>query len=276
MDAGRAWTDTERLDRASRFRGRMLEAAFAIAPALPAERLASYLIRNAPSGRMLPAVAAAAPQVFRTLRRYELTSLAAALIEILDPARADWIAGPVIAERVGLAAGWYVAGDDETGNRILNAARERLFLAAPDNLQQQTTLALGYAEALGFAPAVIALGRLKEIFQRLDRVTVYCSSNCYFTLQPLRLIDTVVRSVVTDDFTLSPAVRAWLDGDEFLIRRRIHHEMASLLRESEGDYTRRSRLLGRRLVVAVVGPLSADGVHVFRQRRHSGVPGRTP
>jgi hypothetical protein len=49
----------------------------------------------------------------------------------------------------------------------------------------------------------------------------------------LRLIDTVVRSVVTDDFTLGPAVRAWLDEDEFLIRRRVHRDMAALLREGE-------------------------------------------
>ena len=30
-----------------------------------------------------------------------------------------------------------------------------------------------------------------------------------------------------------PGVRAWLDGDEFLIRRRVHRDMAALLRESE-------------------------------------------
>ena len=123
---------------------------------------------------------------------------------------------------MGLAIGWFVAGDEETGNRVLNAAREALFYAGPTDVQPRTAVALAYAEALGFAPAGIALGRLEELFQRLDRVTVHSSSNCYFTLQPLRLIDTVVRAVVTDEFTLSGGVRAWLDGDEFLIRGRIH------------------------------------------------------
>ena len=50
-----------------------------------------------------------------------------------------------------------------------------------------------------------------------------------------RLIDTVVRAVVTDEFTLGATVRAWLDEDEFLIRRRIHRDMAALLRERDTE-----------------------------------------
>ena len=57
------------------------------------------------------------------------------------------------------------------------------------------------------------------------------STNRYFTLKPLELIDTVVRSVVTEDFALGPAVRGWLDDDEFLIRRRIHRDMAAVLKD---------------------------------------------
>jgi hypothetical protein len=231
VQAGR-WSDAERAGRVARFRSRMLEAAFAVAPAPAAERLMRHLARAAPTGDMIPAVVAAAPRIFRTARRFELTAAAEALIQLLDPARAEWAGQALTAERVGLAVGWFVAGDEATGNRVIDAARDALYLAEPANLQQRTALALAYAEALGFAPASIALGRLEEIFQRLDRVTVHCSSNCYFTLQPLRLIDTVVRAVVTDDFALGPAVRAWLDEDEFLIRRRIHRDMAALLRET--------------------------------------------
>jgi hypothetical protein len=37
--------------------------------------------------------------------------------------------------------------------------------------------------------------------------------------------------VVTDEFTLGPAVRGWLDDDEFLIRGRVHRDLAAVLRE---------------------------------------------
>jgi hypothetical protein len=233
VQAGR-WSDAERPARVAKFRARMIGAALAVAPAAAAERVMRHLARAAAVGAMLAPAVAAAPEVFRAARRLDLTAAAEALVQALDPARAEWAEGAPAPERVGLAAGWFVAGDEEAGNRILNAAREALYLAPGDDLRRRTELALAYAGALGFAPASIALGRLEEVFQRLDRVTVHCSSNCYFTLQPLRLIDTVVRSVVTDDFTLGPAVRAWLDEDEFLIRRRVHRDMAAVLREAGG------------------------------------------
>ena len=234
VHAGR-WAGDERADRVTRFQGRMIDAAFAVAPAPAVSRLLRHLTRGAAAGPLLLAASATAPRVFRAARKFGQSAGAEALMRVLDPSHAHFD-GTVTAERVGLAVGWYVAGDEEAGTRILDAARDALFYAPSAEVQTRTAMALAYANALGFAPAGpagIALGRLEELFQRLDRVTVHCSSNCYFTLQPLRLIDTVVRAVVTDEFTVSPGVRAWLDGDEFLVRRRVHRDMAALLRESE-------------------------------------------
>jgi hypothetical protein len=226
------WKPEERTDRANRFQHRMIEAAVAVAPPAQVGRRRGALIRGAAAGPLLPAVSAAAPAVFRAARKCGLAAEVGALVRVLDPVRAG-SGERVSPQRVGLAIGWFAAGDEEIGFQILNAAREELFTAAQVPVQQRTALALAYAEALGFAPGGIALGRLGELFQRLGCVTVHCSSNCYYTLHPLRLIDTVVRSVVTDEFTLGAAVRAWLDEDEFLIRQRVHRDMAACLRESE-------------------------------------------
>jgi cellulose synthase operon protein C len=38
-----------------------------------------------------------------------------------------------------------------------------------------------------------------------------------------------VQAVVHDDFALGAAVRRWLDSDEYLIRRRIHRDLRSLM-----------------------------------------------
>ncbi len=230
---GRDESEENRAGRVLKYQKTMIDAAFAVAPAGTATVLLRHLTRGAATGHLLAAATATAPRTGRAARKFGLAADAEALMNALDPARAEWGKAPVTAERVGLAVGWFAAGDEDAANRILNAAREQLFLTAPNDLQDRTAIALAYAEALGFAPSGIALGRLEELFQRLDRVTVGGSTNCYFTLQPLRLIDTVVRSVVTDEFTLGAAVRAWLDEDEFLIRQRVHRDMASLLCESE-------------------------------------------
>jgi hypothetical protein len=216
----------------------MIGSAFAVAPAGAAERLLRHLAQTATSGPLLSAVESAAPRVFRAARRFGLVAEAEALMLVLDPARGEWSGVPITAERVGLAVGWFAAGDDEAGLRVLDAARQALFYVPQSDGRKWTDVAIAYAEALGFAPADvapagIAPGRLEELFQSQGRVTTHASSNRYFTLHPLRLIDTVVRSVVTDEFTLGTAVRVWLDEDEFLIRRRIHRDMAALLRERE-------------------------------------------
>ncbi|MDY3559599.1 hypothetical protein R5W23_000593 [Gemmata sp. JC673] len=229
---GGRWTDAERPQRVARYQARIIGSALALAPTGPAAgAVLQHATRGAAAGPLLTAATAAAPRAFRAARKFGLAAEAEALMNVLDPARAEWPDEPVTAEKVGLGVGWFAAGDEEAGIRILDAARKYLFeFAAPDP-SARTAVALAYAEALGFAPAGIALGRLEELFQRLDRVTTSGSTNRYFTLQPLRLIDTVVRSVVTDEFTLGTKVRAWLDEDEFLIRRRVHRDMTAHLRE---------------------------------------------
>jgi hypothetical protein len=138
-----------------------------------------------------------------------------------------------VPSRVRLAAGWFTAGNEDAGNRILDEAREVLYLSPAMDLRTKTQLAVAYAETLGFAPGRIAHGRLEEIFQRLGPVEGMSSTNSYFTLRPLQLVDAIVRSVVTEEVTLNPSVRGWLDDDEFLIRGRIHRDLANLLREQD-------------------------------------------
>ncbi len=234
LQAGR-WTETERQQRTVALRGSLLAMACTVAPPSSLGDLLKYLNKAVLTSGMQPAMEAAAIPLFRAARRGEYATLAASLMESLDPRCGQWDneSGSSLAQRVGLAAGWFVAGDAEAGWRILDAARDRLRLAPPLPPREHTELLLQYAETLGFAPPSIALGRLEELFQFPDRLTVYSSTNGHFTLQALRLVDSTVRAIVTEDFTLSPTVRAWLDADEFLIRRRIHRDMATELHERE-------------------------------------------
>ncbi|HKB05726.1 MAG TPA: hypothetical protein VKD90_26135, partial [Gemmataceae bacterium] len=126
------------------------------------------------------------------------------------------------------AAGWYYAGRDEQAHAVLDEARRDLF--APGlSAKDRTALALAYAATLGQAPVRVALGRLEEVFQRLKGIDVGGSTNAYYSLQPLLLVETAVRAVVSEDFALGPEVRAWLDADELAVRRRIRDELKDVL-----------------------------------------------
>ena len=221
-------------ERLGRVRTRMIKTVFTAAAFLDQSQVGTAIGQLIQKLRQFgspvrDALIGIAPHVFRSLRRLDLRSEAESLVQFLDPDR-DRPDAPLSA-RLGLAIGWFIAGNDETGHRTLNEAREVLYLDRNLDMRQRTELSLAYAEALGFAPLGIAHGRLCEIFERLDRVAFSGSTNRYFTLKPLQLIDVVVRAVVTDEFALGPAVRGWLDDDEFLIRGRIHRDLAAVLKE---------------------------------------------
>ena len=230
------WGADERAAKFPRYQARLLESGFAVAAWFgqwsAVAPVVGYLSRRVAAGQhdLRRALELAAGSVFRSFRKLGFRAEAEGLLRAIDPGN-DLPPGTSFPPaRLGLAVGWFAVGDEDAGNSILNQARERLYLAGGDD-RERTELAIAYAEALGFAPPGIALGRLEEIFQRLDRVSVRGSTNRYFTLKPLELIDAVVRSVVTEDFALGPAVRGWLADDEFLIRRRIHRDLAAVLRE---------------------------------------------
>jgi hypothetical protein len=224
------WSLAERPKKLQECRVAMLQAAFDRAgnladPAPPLRQLIRRIITIGPTIRA-PLVAAAF-SVFRTLRKRKLRGEAETLMHFLDGDRLD----PAAVSPLGLAVGWFTAGNDDTASAILDEARDKLLIVGVGDLRERTELAIAYAETLGFAAPQISHGRLQEIFQRLGEVYVMGGTNQYYTLQLLQVVDAVVRSVVTDEFTLGPAVRGWLDDDEFLIRGRIHRDITSVLRE---------------------------------------------
>lgn len=245
LAVGRGGNAGSAADRLLSYQSRMIEAGVSAGGLLPAAtggQVVDQLVRRLLSvGDAIRApLFKVAGAVFRTLRRLGLGELAETLVRFLDPVPGVGGAGLPLPTRLGLAAGWLTAGEEDTGKRILDDARDALYHRGKTDLRAHTELAIAYARALGFAPPKMAYGRLEEMFQldghgnsRLGCVAVRGGTNRYYTLQPLQLIDAVVRSVVTDEFTLGPAVRGWLDDDEFLIRGRVHRDLTSVLREQQ-------------------------------------------
>ncbi len=123
------------------------------------------------------------------------------------------------------AIGWYTLGDPERGNRIVNEAREGLFVRGIANERERTRTALAYVRALAHAPPRLALGRLEELFQRLAPIATGGATARFFALKPLELIDSAITAIVNEDFDLGPEVRSWLDADELRIRMRITRDL---------------------------------------------------
>jgi hypothetical protein len=98
-----------------------------------------------------------------------------------------------VREQVG--GGWYALGRADRAEPVLEAARALLFgggLAWPEKL----LLAVGYAGALGRAPAKVTQARLEELFQRLGGLRDTYTLNQYFSLAQLDVVEAAVLAAV--------------------------------------------------------------------------------
>lgn len=134
-----------------------------------------------------------------------------------------------------LAAGWYDFGKDHEAELVINLARTVLLagpLPAGTNPVDQGNLACTYAATLGHAPLELVQKRMVELFTRLESVaTSWHTTPGYCALQ-LRLAESAVLAIVSDDFTQGSQMRRWLDEDEFLMRKRIHEDLRALMAQS--------------------------------------------
>ena len=123
------------------------------------------------------------------------------------------------------AIGWFALGNEDAGTGLLNDARRNLFEVGRVSEKDRGALALAYAQTLAHAPHTLAMGRLEEMFQRLDRVAVGGAASRYYALKPLEIIDAAVTAVVNQNFALDTSAMHWLAEDESRIRRRIVRDL---------------------------------------------------
>jgi len=149
----------------------------------------------------------------------------------LSAAEFDGRAEPIMA-LLHLASGWYYFGPDDVAGIVVNLARGALLsgpLPVGANRNPRTDLACAYAATLGHAPLEFAHQHFVELFKRLESVsTSWHTTPGYCALQ-MKVVESVVLAVVSDDFIQGAQMRRWLDDDEYLIRKRIHEDLRAMM-----------------------------------------------
>src|SRR5262249_29853638 len=137
--------------------------------------------------------------------------------------------GPAALRALLLVAGqWYYFRRGSQAEPILQVARHGLLsneLARRDRRQRSGAL----AAAVGEAPVETAQKRLEEIFRQLKGIKDTYTTSSHFSVSQLDVVESVVLAVVGDNFTQGTQARRWLDDDEFLVRRRIHRDLRTLM-----------------------------------------------
>ncbi len=159
-------------------------------------------------------------EVFTACKALGLYAEISELLNGLNPG-----ANTPLVELLPQAIGWFALGEDDRGLKILNDTRRKLFEVGMVSEKERGDLALAYVRTLAHAPPSMIPGRLEELFQRLDRVPVGGAASRYYALRPLEIIGAAIDAVVTEEFALDPAAKAWLADDEFRIRRKICRDL---------------------------------------------------
>jgi hypothetical protein len=186
----------------------------------------------------LKALSSVAAQSFRGLRklglRDEIDHLLRQMAEVILQGRTmsalrgekHW--PEMLPALLRVAEGWYYFGKEAEADGIVEEARRLLYKEAL-HPHQQYPVALAYVAALTEAPVEQALQGIEELFNRLERVRDGFSTNTHFGVRQLFLIESVVLAVVSEDFAGGAQARRWLDDEEYLIRKRVHQDVAAVM-----------------------------------------------
>ncbi len=136
----------------------------------------------------------------------------------------------VLVTLTNLAAGWQVFGMKDRAQPILELARAELLRTGEATFlpQDYAAVACGYVRALGSGDAEHGLKGIAQLLSEMPvgRITNSLTTAPFYSRLHLSVVEEVVWALVSDEFALGPTGRKWLDEDEYLIRKRVHADMA--------------------------------------------------
>jgi hypothetical protein len=144
----------------------------------------------------------------------------------------------VLMSLLSIAEGWLYFGGLAQAKPFLDEAAESIFsngrMPKDKRIGHQdfAKLVQAYISAIGQGPVDEALNRIDELFQKIDKLPNGFTTQTHFSRLHLEIVEDVVRSLISDNIALGDQARRWLDDDEYLVRRRIHSDMRSVLSQS--------------------------------------------
>jgi len=130
-----------------------------------------------------------------------------------------------------IASGWLYFGNEGQARPILNETRALLLQNVLHPLEQ-AEMACRYIRCLGQADLEPAASRWLELFHKIKSFDQLLATDSHVALLQLRLVEALVLTLASDEFTLDPQIRHWMEDDEYLIRRRIHRDVKSAMGEA--------------------------------------------
>lgn len=183
-----------------------------------------------PSGAAHPVVVRHLPSVLRSLQRGR--SARGAQAGAHDPGRTlvDALLGSVGAQggdlvaRLALAGAMWATGRGAEATGVFEATWKRLGQKPPWTERKQ--LVRGLSRACAFATPEVAVETALRLFQQLGDVTDGDSTNSHFCITLVEYAECLVLALAHEELALGESGRRLVEEDEFLLRQRVHRDLA--------------------------------------------------
>ncbi len=163
-------------------------------------------------------------QCLRSLRRVGLLEEAAELLSAVATSVGGAGSAALVA-RLHLAAGLADVGRMDRAEPIFVEGKQALAgtsLLLVDRLEITRAL----ATALGHAPQAVATAEIAALAKQLPQISDSFNTNSHFCLSVIQFMESLVLGLASEQLVLGQLGRRWLDEDEYLVRRRIHRDLA--------------------------------------------------
>jgi len=169
-------------------------------------------------------VASTLGQCLRSMRRVGLADEAGDLLTAVASAIKGSGTAVVVA-RLQLASGLADMGRMEQAQLMVQegtrALRDKSLL-----LVDRLELTRAMASTVSHLPQAQAIGELQQLALQLPQITDSFNTNSHFCLSVIQFMESLILGHASEQLALGQLGRRWLDEDEYLVRRRIHRDLA--------------------------------------------------
>jgi len=98
----------------------------------------------------------------------------------------------------------------------------------PMQMQERLQLHRAVALAVGYLPLQAAFDRFAILERQLPMITDNFNTNSHFSLSVLHFMESLVLAMANEKLAMGEQGKKWLDEDEWLVRRRIQHDLQAI------------------------------------------------
>jgi hypothetical protein len=159
-------------------------------------------------------------------RRFGLKEESSELLSVMENCLSGNSTQAVVA-KLQLAGGLASLGKIDQANKIIMDSRQVLLTAKELAMPDRLAIIGAITNASAQLPADQALVGISRMMDQLPIITDSFNTNSHFCKSAIQFVESIVLGFISDNLIVGEIGKKWMEEDEYLVRRRIHRDLAN-------------------------------------------------